>query len=58
MKFSFTKNPESECFKKNSNLPPPPTKKKKKNAGGWEGRALWGVARVSLKFLFIYFILF
>ena len=39
MKFSFTKNPESEFFIKNPNLT-------KKNSGGWEGRGRgcgWGV---------------
>ena len=39
MKFSFTKNPESDIFYKES-------KSNKKNSGGWEGRG-WGVARVS-----------
>ena len=39
MKFSFTKNPESEFFYKKS-------KYNKKNSGGWEGRG-WVVARVS-----------
>ena len=48
MKFSYTKNTESEFFIKNPNL----TKNKKTNSGGWEGRG-WGVARVSdLVFLF------
>ena len=40
MKYSFTKNPESEFFIKNPNLTT------KKNSGGWEGRG-WGVAWVS-----------
>ena len=35
MKFSFTKNPESECFIKNPNLPP-----QTKYAGEWEGRGV------------------
>ena len=43
MKFSFTKNPESDFFIKNL----------KTNSGGWEGRG-WGVARV-IDFFFYYF---
>ena len=39
MKFSFTKNTESENFFKTS-------KSNKNNSGGWEGR-VWGVASVS-----------
>ena len=39
MKFSFTKNPESEFFYKEF-------KSNKNNSGVWEGRG-WGVARVS-----------
>ena len=34
MKFSFTKNPESEVFYKES-------KSNKKNSGGWERRGVW-----------------
>ena len=37
MKFSYTKNMESDFFIKNPNL----TKYIKKNSGGWEGR-VWG----------------
>ena len=40
---SFTKNPESEIFYKESKSN---KKKKKKKYGGWEGRGC-GVARVS-----------
>ena len=47
MKFSYTKNLESEFFIKNLNLT------KKKNFGGWEGRGR-GVARVS-DFFFYFF---
>ena len=42
MKFSFTKNPESDFFIKNPNLT-------KKNSGRWEGGG-GGVARVSYFF--------
>ena len=48
MKFSYTKNPESEFFIKSLNLT------KKKNFGGWEGRGR-GVARVSDFFFFTLF---
>ena len=44
MKYSFTKNPESEFFIKNPNLT-------KKNSGGWEGRGVGVGARVSDFFL-------
>ena len=44
MKFSYTKNPESEFFCKES-------KYNKNNFGGWEGM-VWGVARESDFFLF------
>ena len=46
MKFSYTKNMESEFFfiKK-------PNLTKKKKSGRWEGRG-WGVARVKFYFLF------
>ena len=35
MKFSYTKNHESDFFKKNPNLT-------KKNSGGWGGGGGWG----------------
>ena len=44
MKFSFTKNPESDFFIKNL----------KTNSGGWEGRG-WGVARVIDFFFLLFF---
>ena len=37
MKFSYTKNTESDFFNKESKS----NKKNKKNSGGWEGRG-WG----------------
>ena len=47
MKFSYTKNPESDFFYKESRQ----QKHNKKNSGGWAGGD-GGVARVSEFFLF------
>ena len=48
MKFSYTKNLESEFFYKESK-----SNEKKKNSGGWEGEGRGGgVARVSDFFFF------